>query len=69
MSGIGPTELVVILVIVVLLYALGRLPEFGGVLENGVATFWQAASKGKPAVTITSETDPENRVDGNLPKT
>jgi sec-independent protein translocase protein TatA len=36
MSGIGPAELVVILVIITLLYVLGRLPEFGGALGKGI---------------------------------
>lgn len=54
MSSIGPTELVVILVIVILLYALGRLPEFGGALGKGIGEFKQAVKDGKPGSGIAS---------------
>ena len=69
MSSIGPTELLVILVIVILLYALGRLPEFGGALGNGIGEFKQAVKDGKSASSIGSDASPGEGVSTTSPKT
>jgi sec-independent protein translocase protein TatA len=41
MPSLGPTELVIILVIVVLLFGVGRLGRIGGELGRGIREFRQ----------------------------
>ena len=36
---IGPTELIIILVIVMIVFGVGRLPEIGGALGKGIRSF------------------------------
>lgn len=43
---IGPTELIIILVIVVLLFGSGRIANLGGELGKGIAEFRRAMSRG-----------------------
>ena len=69
MSSIGPTELVVVLVIVILLYALGRLPEFGGALGKGIGEFKQAAKDVNPASSIGSDANPDEGASATSPNT
>ena len=39
MPRIGPTELIIILVIVLIVFGAGRLPEIGGALGKGIRAF------------------------------
>ncbi len=39
MAGLGPTELVIILVIVIILFGVGRLSKIGGELGKGIRAF------------------------------
>ena len=36
---VGPTELIIILVIVLIVFGAGRLPEVGGALGKGIRAF------------------------------
>ena len=36
---LGPTELIIILIIVVIVFGVGRLPEVGGALGKGIRDF------------------------------
>lgn len=69
MSSIGPTELVVFLVIIILLYALGRLPEFGGALGKGIGRFKQAVKDVKPRSSIGSDANTDEGASTTSPKT
>ncbi len=42
MPHIGPTELIIILVIVIAVFGVGKLPEIGGALGRGVREFREA---------------------------
>ncbi|MFQ5647575.1 MAG: twin-arginine translocase TatA/TatE family subunit [bacterium] len=42
MMGIGMSELIVILVIVLIIFGAGRLPEIGGSLGQGIKNFKKA---------------------------
>ena len=50
--SLGPTELIIILVIVILLFGIGRVGKIGGELGTAVANFrkgmTEAASSTKP---------------------
>jgi len=37
--GIGPTELIIVLVIVLIIFGAGRLPEIGGAMGKAIREF------------------------------
>lgn len=39
MAHLGPTELIIILVIVIIVFGVGKLPEIGGALGKGIREF------------------------------
>lgn len=49
MPSLGPTELILILVIVVIFFGVGRLPEVFGGLGKGIREFRRAAKDGEAA--------------------
>ncbi len=53
-GGLGTTELIIILVIVLVIFGAGRLPEVGGALGKGIRNF-RRASKGEEDLDITPE--------------
>jgi sec-independent protein translocase protein TatA len=53
---LGPPELLLILVIVVIIFGVGKLPEVGGALGKGIREFRKAS---------TEETPPEQTPDGD----
>lgn len=42
MPNLGPTELIIILVIVIIIFGAGKLPEIGGALGKGIKEFKSA---------------------------
>jgi sec-independent protein translocase protein TatA len=44
MPTIGPTELIIVLVIVLIIFGVGRLPEIGGAIGKSIREF-RTASK------------------------
>ena len=56
MFSFGPLELVVILVIVVLVFGVGRLPELGTGLGEGIRNFKKSYRDSK-AIDVTDEDD------------
>ncbi len=44
MPHIGPTELIILLVIVLIIFGVGRLPEIGGALGRGIREFRKGTS-------------------------
>jgi sec-independent protein translocase protein TatA len=55
MFGFGMPELIIILVIVLVVFGAGRLPEIGGALGKSIRNF-KKASDGKDEIEIKSET-------------
>ena len=45
MANLGPTELIIILVIVVIIFGVGKLPEIGSALGKGVRQFRDATNE------------------------
>jgi sec-independent protein translocase protein TatA len=56
MFGLGVTELLIILAIVVLLFGARRLPEIGSGLGKGIRSFKDGIS-GKDAIDVTPKKD------------
>jgi sec-independent protein translocase protein TatA len=52
MFGFGMPELIIILVIVLVVFGAGRLPEIGGALGKSIRNF-KKASDGKDEIDIT----------------
>jgi sec-independent protein translocase protein TatA len=46
MAGLGPTELIIILIIVLLLFGVGRVSKIGGELGSAVANFRRGLDDG-----------------------
>ncbi len=51
MPSLGPTELLIILVIVILLFGVGRVSKIGGELGSAVANFRKGLSDGSKEKT------------------
>ena len=57
MPNLGPTELILILLIVVVIFGAGKLSEIGGALGKGIREFRTATkdeTKEEPASPVTS---------------
>ena len=46
MPNLGPTELIIILVIVLIVFGVGRLPEIGGAIGKSIKEFRNSAKDG-----------------------
>jgi sec-independent protein translocase protein TatA len=44
MFGLGSTELIIILVLVLVIFGAGKLPEIGGALGKGIRSFRKGVS-------------------------
>ncbi|SNB47726.1 twin-arginine translocase TatA/TatE family subunit [Geobacter sp. DSM 9736] len=60
MFGFGMPELIVILVIVLVVFGAGRLPEIGGALGKSIKNF-KRASEGKDEIDISPKKDDEGK--------
>lgn len=54
MPSLGPTELIIILVIVLLLFGVGRVSRIGGELGSAVANFRRGLEEGKKSADAKS---------------
>ncbi|MEK7777446.1 MAG: twin-arginine translocase TatA/TatE family subunit [Chloroflexota bacterium] len=69
MPRIGPTELIIVLVIILIVFGVGRLPEIGGAIGKGIHAFKRSsagddedkgAGKDTPAAKETAEKSKTN---------
>jgi sec-independent protein translocase protein TatA len=47
MPNLGPLELIIILVIIIIIFGVGKLPQIGGALGRGINEFRQATREGE----------------------
>lgn len=59
MPSLGPTELIIILVIVLLLFGVGRVSRIGGELGSAVANFRRGLDDGKKNTDADKNVEPE----------
>ena len=56
MMGLGWQELLIVLVIIVIIFGAGKIPEVGGALGRGIKDFKVQANDDEPAGPIASAT-------------
>ncbi len=61
MGNLGFPELVIIVVIALLVFGPGKMPEIGRSLGKGIAEFKKAFAKGEAGSEDQPEPHPENR--------
>ena len=54
MFGIGMSELIIILVIILIIFGAGKLPEIGGAIGKGIKNF-KKATKEPDEIDVTPE--------------
>ncbi len=57
MFGIGMPELIIILVIILIIFGTGKLPEIGGALGKGIRNFKKASNEKPEEIDVTPEPD------------
>ncbi len=55
MPRIGPTELIIILFIILVIFGAGKLPEIGGAIGKGIRAFKRGQSEEQEAVKEKEE--------------
>jgi sec-independent protein translocase protein TatA len=57
MFGIGIPELVIILIIILIIFGTGKLPEIGGALGKGIRNFKKATRETPEEIDVTPSDD------------
>lgn len=60
MFGLGATELVIILVLVLVIFGAGKLPEIGGALGKGIRNF-KKATREADEIDISPDREDEDK--------
>ncbi|MBI2304595.1 MAG: twin-arginine translocase TatA/TatE family subunit [Chloroflexi bacterium] len=63
--SLGPMELIVVLVIVLIVFGVGRLPEIGGALGKGIKEFRRTQKDGDEETRSRAESKAEKKNEGS----
>lgn len=63
LGGIGMTELIVILVIVLVIFGAGKLPEVGSALGKGIKNFKSSVNDSTEGKTVKGDIEDKNKKD------
>ncbi len=63
MFGIGMPELLVILVIILVIFGAGKLPQIGEGLGKGIRNFKKATTKDPEEIDVTAKGSEEKKTD------
>ena len=69
MAGLGWQELVIVLVIIMIIFGAGKLPEVARSLGQGVKEFKKEANSPDSIASTTTDTGPERRDEGKVIET
>ena len=58
-KGIGPFELIIILVVVMIIFGVGRLPEVGGAMGKAIREFRKSQTPSEEGTEVDEETRKE----------
>ncbi len=58
-KGIGPFELIIILVVVMIIFGVGRLPEVGGAMGKAIREFRKSQTPSDEGTDVDGETKTE----------
>jgi sec-independent protein translocase protein TatA len=61
MFGLGTTELIIILILVLVIFGAGKLPEIGGALGKGLRSFKKATQEPDEIDVTPKEKDKEEQ--------
>jgi sec-independent protein translocase protein TatA len=59
-GGLGMTELIVILVIVLVIFGAGKLPEVGGALGKGIRNFKSSMTEASDNKSVKGDIEDKN---------
>lgn len=57
MFGIGMPELIIILIIILIIFGAGKLPEIGSGIGKGIRNFKKSAKESKEEIALPEEED------------
>ena len=63
MLGLGPSELLIILAIVLLIFGVGRISKIGGELGKGISAFREGVKEGQSQNQEESSEETEDEAD------